>query len=443
MLNLTAPAAPPAPRAPAAAARTSPAPRATDAPESCAPVRGAPGWPLPLPTTRAAWLVAACAVLVALGALHPLIGWSGFGAAALVLVATVSEWWALPRPRDLVVVRVGRSALGLGADTEIAVEMQLRGGRAGRFALRVVDDLCDEIARTAEPPLLSIAEGRATRVVTPVRPTRRGRFVLGDVHARLQGRLGLAERSVRFHAPLAVRVVPALAEMAEAAKVLRRAAQREAGLRRSRLRGHGTAFESLREYVRGDDPRHVDWKSTARHDKLICRQFEVERSQSVIFMIDAGRWMTSEIDGLTRLYRVLNAALLLAYVAARRDDRVGALVFSDTVHCFVPPGKGRAAVERLLEAVFDVEPRLVESDYRGALAHLAARHRKRSLLVLFTDVLSRDQSRIVMDECRRAVGRHLPLAVTLRDVGLDELVARVPENASAAYRQAAAEELLL
>jgi len=231
--------------------------------------------------------------------------------------------------------------------------------------------------------------------------------------------------------------------MAEAAKILRRAAQRDAGLRRTRLRGQGTSFESLREYVRGDDPRHIDWKASARHAKLISRRYEVERSQSLLFMIDAGRWMTSEVDGLTRLDRVLNAVLLLAHVATRRDDRVGVLVFDREVRCFVPPGKGRAAVERIMEAVFDVQPQLVESDYRKAFAHLAARHRKRSLLVLFTDVLSKDQSRILMEECQRSAHRHLPLAVTLRDVGLDELAERVPKNASGAYRVAAAEELLL
>ena len=416
----------------------------SDAAKSFAPVRGEPAWPLPIPTTRTAALIGVGAILVALGVLHPAVGWAGFGFAALVIVAMVTEWAALPSGADLVAVRAGRPSLPLGAEADVAVELQLRSPRgSGSFALGVVDDLDDAIARTAEPELLTIAEGRPARAVTRVRPTKRGRFRLGAVHVRVSGRLGLAERATRFDAAMDVRVVPGLSEMAEAARVLRRAAQRDAGLRRTRRRGQGTAFESLREYVRGDDPRHVDWKSTARHDKLICRQYEVERSQSVIFMIDAGRWMTSEVDGLTRLDRVLNAALLLAHVASRRDDRVGVLVFSDTVHRFVPPGKGRAAVERLLEAVFDVEARLVESDYRGAFAHLAARHRKRSLLVLFTDILSKDQSEIVMQECQRVAGRHLPLAVTLRDVELDELAERVPENASAAYRQAAAEELLL
>lgn len=153
--------------------------------------------------------------------------------------------------------------------------------------------------------------------------------------------------------------------------------------------------------------------------------------------------MTGEVAGMTRLDHVLESCVLLAHVASTRDDRVGLLAFADEVLAYVPPAKGRAAVEAILAAVFNLQPRLVESDYVGAFAYLSAHHRKRSLLVLFTDVLSRDTSRVVVDECVRSVRRHLPLAVTLRDVDLDAAAQAVPANASAAYRQAAAEELLL
>ena len=135
--------------------------------------------------------------------------------------------------------------------------------------------------------------------------------------------------------------------------------------------------------------------------------------------------------------------MLLAHVAASRDDRVGLLAFADEVLAYVPPSKGHAAVERLVAATFELQPRLVESDYAGAFAYLAAHQRKRSLLVLFTDVLSRDASRTVVEECVRTVRRHVPLTVTLRDATIDGLASAEPANAAAAYRQAAAEELLL
>jgi uncharacterized protein (DUF58 family) len=153
--------------------------------------------------------------------------------------------------------------------------------------------------------------------------------------------------------------------------------------------------------------------------------------------------MTAEVGGLTRLDHVLEACVMLAHAATRRDDRVGLLAFADKVLAWVAPAKGRAAVEAIREATIGIEPRLVESDYVAAFTYLAARHGKRSLVVLFTDVLSREASRDVVSECARAARRHLPLAVTLRDDDLDATAAEVPVNAAAAYRQAASEDLLL
>jgi uncharacterized protein (DUF58 family) len=388
--------------------------------------------------------VAVCALVSVLGAWQPILGWAGVVLVLCAVAVVAADGLLLPEARDFVALRVGRPALPLGTEATIAVEVQIRSERhTAPQHLRAVDDLQRHLVRLREPAPTSVALGVPARIETRVRPTKRGAFILGALHVRLLGTLGLAERAVYFPIESEVRVYPGLGEIAAAARVLRQSTKREEGRRRSRLRGQGTAFESLREYVRGDDPRHVDWKASARHDKLISRNYEVERSQTVMLMIDAGRWMTGEVEGLTRLDRVLNACLLLAHVCTRRDDRVGVLLFSDRVHAFVPPGKGRAAVERMLQAVYDVEPRLVESDYRRAFGHLAARHRKRSLLVLFTDVMSRESSRAVMEECRRSARRHLPLAVTLRDTDLDGLARAIPGNASAAYQQAAAEELLL
>ena len=153
--------------------------------------------------------------------------------------------------------------------------------------------------------------------------------------------------------------------------------------------------------------------------------------------------MTAEVGGLTRLDHVLESCVMLAHAAARLDDRVGLLAFADEILAWVPPMKGRAAVEAIRDATFRIEPRLVESDYVAAFTYLASRHGKRSLVVLFTDVLSREASRDVVAECARAVRRHLPIAVTLRDDDLDAAAAEVPVNAAAAYRQAAGEDLLL
>ncbi len=356
-----------------------------------------------------------------------------------VIVATVVDWAALPRAAEFAAERVDRPVLSHGAEEVLAVDVRAARGAS----VRAVLDLPDGMERTADPPVLQLAPGESARLPTRVRAMRRGRFALSALHLRAASRWGLAERQISFELPAEVRVYPGIRAVSEAARWLRRGRREERGLRRTRLRGEGTSFESLREYVRGEDPRRMDWKASAKHAKLITRQYEVERNQSVMLLVDCGRWMTSDVGGLTRLDHVLDACVLLAHVAASRDDRVGLLAFADEVLAYVPPSKGHAAVERMVAATFEIEPRLVESDYAGAFAYLAARQRKRSLLVLFTDVLSRDASRAVVDECVRTVRRHVPLAVTLRDATIDAIASAEPSNSAAAYRQAAAEELLL
>jgi uncharacterized protein (DUF58 family) len=407
------------------------------------PVRGVSGWPLPLPTPRAAALVAAAAVPLVLATWWPVAAVVTVLILVGLLVAATVDYLALPQPHALEASRGGSAVLPLGAATPVTVTVRRRDGGRQALAAEAVDDLAPSLDRAADPGPVVLAAGDATTVTTTVLPRRRARLRLGALHLRVHGPLGLVARQVRFDVGRDVRVLPGVAAVADAARLLRHGLRREAGRRHVRRRGEGTAFESLREYVRGDDPRSLDWKASARHGKLITRQYEVERSRTVLLLVDCGRWMTGEVGGLTRLDRVLDACVLLAHVAALRDDRVGLLAFSDVVHAYVPPVKGRAAVERIVDATLDVQPRLVESDYERAFAELASRHRKRSLVVLFTDVLSHDASRIVVDEMRRQARRHAALAVTLRDPELDAVADAVPANASAAYEQAAAEELLL
>lgn len=398
-------------------------------------------FPLPLPTARAAWMLAAAAVPVALGAVEPGFAWAGLALAAAVIVAIVADWMTLPRARDLRVERAERRVLSLGDDESLDVAVELVSGSP--VTARAVDDLPAALECAAAPAPLLVRTGEPARFSTRVRARRRGEFALSAFHLRYAGAFGLAERQVRFDVPVKVRVYPGIRAVARSGRHLRPGRTEQLGRRRVRRRGEGTSFESMREYVRGEDPRHIDWKASARHAKLIARHYEVERNQNVMLLVDCGRWMTGESGGLTRLDRVLDACVLLAHSAAAREDRVGVLAFADEVLAYVPPVKGRAAAQAIVEATFRIEPRLVESDYAGAFAYLAARQRKRSLVVLFTDVLSRDASRSVVEECARSARRHLPLAVALRDTDLDDLARAVPGNAAAAYRQAAAEELLL
>ena len=161
-----------------------------------------------------------------------------------------------------------------------------------------------------------------------------------------------------------------------------------------------------------------------------------------MLLVDAGRLLTAEVDGVPRLESVIQAALHLAYAASEHDDDVGLLVFADTIQRYVAPGRGRRALRAVLEGLAAAEGRLVESDYPAALRYLAARSRRRALTVLFTDVIDRTASEALVAQAATLRPRHLPLAVTLRDPAMEALASVRPTDPAQAFERAAAEELL-
>ncbi|MGH7569232.1 MAG: DUF58 domain-containing protein, partial [Gemmatimonadales bacterium] len=273
-----------------------------------------------------------------------------------------------------------------------------------------------------------------------VRGEDRGGFVVDSI-----GPLALGRRRGTLRVPWEVVVYPPLVSMRLRASVAQALRRRDAGTKPVRQLGEGRLFESLREWVPGDDLRHIDWKATARRRKVITRQYEAERRQQVLLVLDTGRLMTAEIGARApRLDFAVQAALELAYAATQHDDNVGIMTFAAGVQHFVPPQRGRLAVRRVLDVLAVVEPTLVEPDYPGAFRYLAARNRKRALTVLFTDVIDRFASDALVANVASLRPRHLPLAVTLRNPELDAVATLRPSAGASrdAYRKAAAEELL-
>ncbi len=214
------------------------------------------------------------------------------------------------------------------------------------------------------------------------------------------------------------------------------------GVRRTRKIGQDNEFERLRDYSRDDNPRQIDWRATARRNKLTVKDFQANQSQRIIFLIDCGRMMTNEAEGLSLLDHALNAMLMLSYIALTRGDSVGLICFSDEIHSFVPPKSGAKHMNRLLHASFDQFPRLVESRYDQAFLHLTTNCRKRSLVVLVTNVIDEVNSLQVEQYLGNIVGRHLPLGVLLRDYRLFEAADQEQPVGKELFRAAAAAEIL-
>jgi uncharacterized protein (DUF58 family) len=273
-------------------------------------------------------------------------------------------------------------------------------------------------------------------------PVRRGKASGGTLYLRVLGPLGLSWRQGRRALPWPVTVYPSLRAAAFRALPAQAQRRREAGFRSLRRLGEGKSFESLKEWVPGEETRSIDWKATARRGKLMARQYEDERRQQVMIVLDAGRLLTADSGAGPRFEAAVAGALELAHSAVAHDDNVGLMVFADEVLHFVPPARGRRALRLVLDALASAEGRLVEPNYPAAFGYLAARSRKRGLTVLFTDVIDRTASEALLAQAGSLRPRHLPLAVTLRDPELERLAVARPATEQAAFERAAAEELL-
>jgi len=341
----------------------------------------------------------------------------------------------------LLVWREPLPALSVGHAGEVAYRWSNGGPRRARLRVREIRP--DLLGGVQPPRTLSVPQGGDQRETLSVVPLRRGREESGGFVVDSFGPLGLGRRRARVEVPWEVIVYPPLVSIRLRASVAQAQRRRDAGMKAIRELGEGRLFESLREWVPGDDIRHIDWKATARRRKVITRQFEAERRQQVLHVLDLGRLMTAEIaGGVSRLDFVVQAALELAYAAAQHDDDVGIMTFADGVQHFVAPQRGRSGVRQVLDVLAVVEPKLVEPDYPGAFRYLAARNRKRALTVLFTDVIDRFASDALVANVASLRPRHIPLAVTLRNPELDAVAAMRATDARDAFRKAAAEELL-
>ncbi|MBI3463635.1 MAG: DUF58 domain-containing protein [Planctomycetes bacterium] len=295
-----------------------------------------------------------------------------------------------------------------------------------------------------DPPefLLNLTGRSRSTVGYQIRSTRRGAFRLTQVHLRVRSRLGLWQRFLDYPVETTIHVYPDMKQIEEYAVLARTNRLSLVGVRRTRRIGQDNEFERLRDYTPDDNYKHIDWRSTARRRKLTVKDYQTSQSQRLIFLVDCGRMMTNESRGLSLLDHALNAMLMLSYVAISHGDSVGLLCFSDEIHGFVPPRGGRNQMNHLLHASFDRFPRLVESRYDQAFLYLASHCRKRSLVILITNVIDQVNAQQIEQYLGQLVGRHLPMGVLLRDHRLFDAADIEQPSGVQLFRAAAAAEIL-
>jgi uncharacterized protein (DUF58 family) len=371
------------------------------------------------PTPRAAAALAAVALLTV--AVGPVVG--ALLALALAAVTLVDALAVRAHPR---VERRLPPILARGVPTPLVVEAAPAGAGSVRVRQPIPPDLALE-PREADGRL----DGRLT-------PLRRGRHTLGAIAARTEGPLRLGRWHHTAGRPEEVLVYPDLPAARRLALAVRQGRFRETGrLTRGPL-GLGTDFESIRDYSPDDDVRQINWRATDRTGRPMSNQYRVEQDREVMLLIDAGRLMSAPLEDRTRLDAAVDAAVAVALVADVVGDRAGVVAFDDGIRRRLPPR--RAGGDAVVRALFDLEPRPVDADYE--LAFQTVEGAKRSLIVIFCDLLEEAAARPLVDAVPVLSRRHVVIVASVRDPDLDAQLTTTPATPRDVYGQAVALDVL-
>lgn len=326
-----------------------------------------------------------------------------------------------------------------GEGREDCVELSLDAGGETR-PVRVEALL--ELTGDALPPRPVRGELRGTLALSlPLEPTRRGRLTLEALWLRWRGPWGLAEMRRRQEMGDVVEVVPDTRGIHEEALHFF-AADAVFGIRSRQARGEGTEFDALREYAPGMDNRFIDWKHSARHRKLLSREFRQERNHQIILGFDTGRLMLETVDALPKLDHAIRAGLLLAWVSLRAGDLVGACGFDAAFRRFLAPGRGSAQFSRFQGFSAGLDYHEEETNFTLGLAELNSRLQRRALVVLFTDFVDAVSAELMLESLQWLTRRHVVVFAALRDPQPEKTRDAVPVDFAAAARAVAADDLL-
>jgi len=362
------------------------------------------------------WILMALGVPI--GAFAGLAGvpWLLFVYNLLLLAAAFVSWMAVPSPKHIRITRQFDPVLSVRVPNRVVLTVLNDGPETIDFRMREEPPPFFEASQREFE--MRLRPGEEKQFVYTITPNERGGDYFRGTFVRIKSKLNLIEREVRLRTEQPLRVYPNVLALREFDLLKQRGMLKEVGIRKSRAKGLGMEFESLREYTEGDDYRKIDWKATARKSKLVVRNYEQEKNQSVILCIDIGRRTLSEINGVPKIDHMLDACLMLTHAAAVSGDCVGLLVYSNAVKRYIPPRKGRNQVGYIIEALHDLVSEPVESDHSAAFAYLVSRWKRRSLVVAFTDLDDADQARAFSTSFGPISRHHIALVASVGDPGL-------------------------
>lgn len=369
--------------------------------------------------------------------------------ALLVFVlAIIADCWMLYRTKGITATRHCAERFSNGDDNEVRIRIESRYPFA--VQLRVIDEipvvfqardinfrLALDGARVE--PLL----GRVASAVTcryKLRPTRRGEYEFGRIRVFTSTSLALMERRFTCGEAETVKVYPSYLMLHRYELMAMSNNLTEFGIKKIRRIGHNTEFEQIKEYVKGDDYRTINWKASARRHTLMVNVYQDERSQQIYNVIDKGRMMQQAFRGMTLLDYAINASLVLSYVAIHKEDKAGLVTFNEQFDTFLPASRQSGQMQMLLEGLYKQQTSFGETDYSSLCVHLGKLVNKRSFLILYTNFDNMGSMNRQLPYLQQLNRQHRLLVVFFEDAELKSLIARTPENTEAYYQQVIAEK---
>ena len=372
----------------------------------------------------------------------PALRWAVLGLDLLLIMLALADWLISRKiPVGLMINRDIEKRFAIGDANEVSVEIE--NNTANDLNLIIKDEYPPELKLEGDRQVaLKIEAQTAARFSYQLTPPNRGKYTFGKTAVRYLSRLGLVWCQGEFDNAQTIKVYPNMRRAKEIELKALGANSLVAAQRKAVRRGEGREFESMRDYVRGDELRHISWTTTARRGRLTTRQYTIERDQTIIIAIDSGRLMTGRIEQESKLDSAIQAALALMSAAARGGDNVGVMAFVRRIRRYLPPKRGIEHIDATLEALHDLQPEMIQPSYTRAFQHIAANIKKRALVVILTDLVDKDSSRELLEALKLLRPRHLPLVVTIGDRDLNTAVNKVPDSLQEVFIQSAAEEII-
>jgi uncharacterized protein (DUF58 family) len=398
-------------------------------------------------TQRTIWLLAGGLLLALPGFFDARLAYAMLVWDAVVLLAALADGLRLPPPRAITVERSWSNAPSLDSETEIELAVESLAPERGGTILEcsLTDDLPIALVATPATHKLRAFQGIRASLRFKIEPRERGDVQAGSVFVRYASGLGLVERWAKAPLEQTVRVYPALRQGEDQQIFLARGRQIDLQLRQQRQRGLGRDFESLREYLEGDDLRDVCWTATARRGDLITRRYQTERSQAVWIVLDAGRLLQAQSGGdgarHSKLDHACSTAVALAQLALNSGDRVGLLVYGQQIQQRVLPGRGSAHLRQIVEALALAKAEPSEADHLRATAMLNRYQPRRALVLWITDLAETAMRPEVIDGAMQLLHRHVLLFVAMAQPEVEALATGRPKNIEQMFRASAAQEL--